>query len=372
MKRQKSEEEFPLTEECAYLNSASEGPMPESVWKVFMDVAGKKKRPHALKRKEYFNIPQKTRENCAELIGADSQNIALTRSTSYGINVTARGLDLDSGDKVVLLCDQFPCIVYPWMNLENKDIEIEFVSYRDGRIPVENIDPKAEVLAMSYVNFARGFKADLEEIVSFCDTNGIVTVMDVTQGLGVLDEKPARKGINVIACSGHKWLLSPVGTGFLYIEEDLAERIKAPFVGWFSLVKEGNFDSLVDYDFTLPEEATRYEIGSHPLPELAAFSASVEFLLNRGMGGIQDHVFSLLDELIHFLREKNISIESSTGEGRRSGILSFSPEDPGEVHQQLLNKDIITSLREGAIRISPHLFNTSEDIKKVIDVLKSD
>jgi cysteine desulfurase/selenocysteine lyase len=369
--------EFPFTDTCIYLDNASNGPLPERSVEALHRAVQKGENPTLFGHEDVFDLPKSVRQLLSQLIGAKPEEIALTQSTGHGINIAANCLDLHKGEKVLLSEKEFPSNVYPWLNLRRKGIEVQFIPSKNGCFDIEAfrraIDRRTKVLAISFVQFYNGFRNDLEILSEMCRENGIYFFVDGSQGVGAIEINVLKTPIDMLACCGSKWLLSPIGTGFMYISERLLPRIDPANVGWMSFLKEettGIFEHLTDYDFHLPIDARKFEVGSPPCIHLSAFQKSLELILEIGVKSIQTHITGLLDYLIDFLHSRGYDILSSLEPQHRSTILSFTTQNMLSVHRKLREHKIFTSVREGGIRISPHFYNTSQDIDRLIEALQ--
>src|SRR6058998_241988 len=197
--------EFPWTADTIYLNNASIGPIPERTRRALDEFTAKRTAPHLLPDRELFAGLAAARLGVAQLINCDPSEVALATNTGYGLNLAARALPLKPGDVVLLSDKEFPANVYPWLLLR---------------------DPKVRVLAVSFVQFSNGYRADLQKLSAACRGNGTYLVVDGIQGIGnsVLDvtETP----IDILACGGQKWLLSPWGSGFVYVRKELVPTLE--------------------------------------------------------------------------------------------------------------------------------------------------
>ncbi len=363
--------EFPVTAECVYFNCAGEGPMPLSAWDVYSRTAKRKLTPHITELNEYFDIPARCRELAAQLTGADPSEIGLTNSTNFGINTASNSIAFERGDEIVLMKGQFPCNVYPWLMLEKKGVRTVFLDYADGRIPLERINTdNCRVLAIGSVHFCSGIRADIKEVSAFCKSNDILLVVDGTQGIGVINDMHATLGVDIVACSGHKWLLSPVGTGFLYVRKGLFDAVPPVFQGWRSFNRQRHFKNLIDYSPEMNLTAERYELGSQSLEQLSAFAANMKFILDIGLENIERHVFALTDALSEIIKANGCELVSPRGEKNRSSILSFRSREGEALFDKLKENKVICSFREAAVRLSVHFFNDETDVLKFEDVLK--
>jgi selenocysteine lyase/cysteine desulfurase len=235
------EREFPWAArgDAIYLNNGSTGPLPRRTVEALADFNERRAAPYLITDEVQFGTLRRSRELIARLVNARAQDIALMVNTSYGINLAARALPLVSGDVVITTDREFPSNIYPWMALAAKGITLERIPCMDG-LPDEEalvraLDrPRVRVLTLSWVAFATGYRVDLERLGAACRERGIYFVVDAIQGLGALTLDLARTPVDVLACGAQKWLLSPWGTGFVYVRPELVAALEPQAVGWMS------------------------------------------------------------------------------------------------------------------------------------------
>ncbi len=372
---------FPLTKKCIYLNNASEGPLPLSAKRVMEKFLYDSSYTENEHDPESFRIVEEVREKCARLIKAKSSEIALTTNTSYGLNLVCRGLGLKSGDEILLPEVEFPANVYPWLNLRSEGIRVKFIKTKNGFFDISRfhdaITPETRVFSVSFVQFLNGYKNDLKALGEICKQKDIFFVVDGIQGVGnqVLDVKEC--GIDLLSCGGHKWLLSPPGTGFVYLSSEAKRSLGTPFSGWLSVdwcrgKKKPDFTNLLRYDLKPFETARRFEFGSYPFLDIRGFDACLDMLLSAGIKNIEKHNRRLLKLLIdHINSSSRYELKSSLEEKHLSSIINFTGPGIDRVHRRLREEGIITSLREGGIRVSPHFYNNVTEIRKLIRVLET-
>jgi selenocysteine lyase/cysteine desulfurase len=325
---------------------------------------------------DFVGHTRAVREACARLIGASPEEIALGANTSFGINLAAMGLKVPHGSIVVASDREFPANVFPWSHREH--IRLEMVpTTAEGWPDIERIldrvrDPEVSILALSSVQFASGYKADLEVVAAVCRESGTLLVVDAIQSLGNHPIDVARLGIDVLACGGHKWLCGPLGVGFCYVRREVQDRLQPSEIGWSSMRSTQDFDDLLAYRWGFLPDARRYEVGTAPLQEYATLARSIELLLEVGVETIAAHVDTLLEPVrLWIARHPETRSMTPLDPGSRSAILAFTTPDTPATYRALQEAGVVSSLREGAIRLAPHLYNRSDDIERVVEVLEA-
>ena len=370
--------EFPwtLAGDRAYLNNASTGPIPRRAVEASDRVMQARAEPWRISDAENFAMLARTRELCAQLIGASPAEIALMVNTTYGINLAAGALGLREGDVVVLSDREFPANVYPWMALERSaGVTLRILPCVDG-LPDERAllqsldDPRVKVVAVSWVQFSTGWRADLATIGRRCRERGIYLVVDAIQGLGAATLDVRECMIDILACGGQKWLMSPWGTGFTWVREELVQRLAPVAVGWMAVKGSDDLTRLTDYDLTWRDDARRFEVLTLPFQDFAGFAASLELLHEIGPANVERHVRSLVDAVVERTAGSRVArLVTPADAPRRAGIVAICPADAALASRRLGAAGISHSLREGNIRLSPHCYNTLGEIDRALSVL---
>ena len=377
----KYRKEFPFTKEIIFFNHASFGPMPETSWRATADYY-KYLRLEKTEDidEEAFKKLDEIRVLIAKMIKAKPEEIAFVPNTSYGLNVAGWGLDLKRGDKILLSDVEFPANVYPWTGLKQKGIETKFIPSSYGSCGknkcfdidnfVKAIDKRTKVLSISFVQYFNGFKNDLETIGKICEENDIFLVVDGIQGIGAVDLDVKKCKIDFLSCGGQKWLLSSLGTGFFYLSSFAKRKVKPSFFGWLGVDWNLKFTNLLKYDLPPFPSVRKFEIGTYPYSLLWSMHSSLQLLSEIGIKNIEKHNSALLDLLIDYLSDSPYQIRSSLKPLHRSSILSFSGKNIKNLYEKLIKNKILVSFREGAIRVSPHFYNTKEEMNKLIEFLR--
>jgi cysteine desulfurase/selenocysteine lyase len=367
--------EFPWTAETVYLNNAAVGPIPERTRRALDEFTAKRTAPHLLPDRELLAGLEAARAAVARLLNADPAEIALATNTSHGLNAAARALPLAPGDVVLVSDREFPANVYPWLLLRKRGVEVELApctpeGWPDEDYLVERLhDPRVRVLAISFVQFANGFRADLARLGAACRANGTFLVVDGIQGIGnsVLDVRETP--VDVLACGGQKWLLSPWGSGFVYVRRELIPALEPAVTGWMAFEGTDDFSRLTEYNPTFRADARRFEMVTLPYQDLYGMTASVTLLAELGVADIAQYTRALHEPVLRWADEHGVPVVSPRDDAHRSAIVCLAPPHPAEAYHALKRARVVCSLREGAIRLAPHCYNTLEEMERVLDVL---
>jgi cysteine desulfurase / selenocysteine lyase len=373
------EREFPWAArgEAIYLNNASTGPLPERTLGALREFDARRAAPYRLSDEYQFATLARGRELIARLIGAKTEEIGLAVNTSYGINVAAFGLPLGPGDIVLTPDREFPANVYPWMQLARK----RGVIYRrlptcDGAVDEDALrreleDPAVRAVSVSWVGFASGYTVDLEAIGRACRARGAYFIVDAIQGLGPLTLDVRASHIDILACGAQKWLLSPWGTGFVYVRRELIAELEPSAVSWMAVKGSDDFHRLVDYDLTWRDDARRFEFITLPFQDFAGMNASLELIHEVGPNAIAEHVAILADIIVLWAAgQHDVGLVTPSVPRHRAGIVALRMPNAPAVSAALEAAGVSHSLREGAIRLSPHFYNTREEVRRALQVME--
>ena len=367
--------EFPWTADTVYLNNASIGPIPERTRRALDQFTAKRTAPHLLPDRDLFAMLQGARELVAELINGDAGEVALAVNTGFGLSLAANALPLNPGDVVLLSDREFPANVYPWMLQKRRGVDVELARCTPEGWPDEEYllsrlqDRRVKVLAVSFVQFANGYRADLGRLGAACRANDVYFVVDGIQGIGnsVIDVKTTP--VDILACGGQKWLLSPWGSGFVYVRRDLVQQLEPAVAGWMAYEGTDDFARLIEYNPTFRSDARRFELVTLPFQDFYGLTESLRMLLELGIRDIAEFTRSLHEPLVRWADERGIRIASPRDEAHRSAILCVAPPKPVDAYHALKRAHVVCSLREGAIRLAPHCYNTMDEMEKVVEVL---
>lgn len=364
---------FPVTEEYAYLNHASVAPYSVPVARAMEDFITSRHRRGWLDGQKWEDRLEKVRGLIARLIAAEPEEIAFTTNTSHGLGIVATGIDWREGDNLIGAETEFPANIYPWLNLRRLGVEVRLAPARNNRILVEDIaalmDERTRLVALSFVEFATGFRNDLKAIGQLCRERGIYFCVDGIQGLGALELKVSQVPVDFLAAGGPKWLMGPIGTGFLYCRRALIETLIPARVGWWGVVDR---DDYFRYDSPLRDDARRFEEGSLNFLGFHGLGASLELLLEVGISRIEERVLGLTDYLIAGLQERGYHITTPIASPQeRSGIVCFHHpyHSVDDLEQRLRKARVVISKRGRFIRVSPHFYNDEADIDRLLDAL---
>jgi selenocysteine lyase/cysteine desulfurase len=365
--------EFPASKRYIYFNHAAVSPLSTRVLAAINAVASGFFEKGVLCEDAVFGMVDAARNGAARLVGARPGEIAFVKNTTQGVLLAANGIRWRRGDNVVMPSIEFPANAYPWIALERRGVRTVLVPPREGRITAEMLagacTARTRCVTVSAVQFSNGYRVDLAALGSFCRDRGIYLHVDGIQSLGMLRCDVRRMKIDFLSAGAHKWLLGPVGTGFFYCRAELLDEIDIWNPGWLGV---RNPRAYLDYDPTPREGAGRFEEGSLNLYGIAGLGSSIGRFLEIGTARVEKKILGLTDLLENGLLSRGYVVTSPRGKAERSGIICFRhPAGSTErLFERLMAKRVVASLREGAIRFSPHFYNTAGEIERVLDLLE--
>ncbi len=360
--------EFPVTRNWAYFDHAAVAPLPKRSGDVLREWVAEQEDNGCVHWLSWERKLEAHRRQVARLIGAHHDEIAYVTSTTQGIGLVAEGFPWREGDNVVTAEEEYPSNIYPWMNLKDRGVTLRAVPSREGRVAIEDlaaaIDDRTRILTISHVEWASGFRNDLDALAELCHARGVALFVDAIQGLGPLTIDVRRTPIDFLAADGHKWLLGPEGAGLLYVRRDWIDRLRPLGVGWHSVTSSYNTPGI---HFDLKPSAQRWEGGTFNMPGIQAFGTSVGLFLELGPAAVSARILDRADCAREAARRAGWTVRESGRPEDRSGIVILEREgvDPEAVARDLRQRGVALSCRRGRIRISAHLYNDDSDFDQL-------
>jgi selenocysteine lyase/cysteine desulfurase len=364
--------EFPILQELTFLNHAGVSPLPARSAQAMRQMISETERFGPLYQKKDQQRLEWLRRAAAQLLACDADEIAFVKNTTEGLSLVAEGLDWRAGDNIVTAAHEFPANIYPWRSLARRSVELRVVAERDWRFDIEDfaraIDKRTRLLTVSAVQFSTGFRMPLENLGHLCKERGVLFCVDAIQGLGAMPFDVKRWGIDFLSADGHKWLLGPEGFGIFYCRHARIEALSNCVLGWIGVENPSDYDRA---DQPWVSAARRFEEGSHNLVGAMGLAGSVELLLEVGLEQVEQRILALTRRLLEGLEARRCEIFTPREDQCRLGIVSFRhpTESSDMLFKLLLDRKIITAHRRGWVRVSPHFYNTEEQMDAVLDAL---
>lgn len=370
-------QDFYAEPETSYLNCAYHGAIPNVAVEAMNEAAALKQAPYKLLDVAHFEFPKAYRAALAAVLGGDEKQIVIGDSATHGIMLMVQGLHWQAGDEVVISDAEFPANRFPWQSLQQKGVVVRMVSMKgsDWLTNIQQaITPRTRVVGLSWVSYSTGFRLDLGAASRLCRDNGVKLVIDASQGVGGLPFNVKEVPFDLLTCATYKWLMGPYGLGFSYIGHDLLSELSTPNIHWMRVKGAEDFNRLNDVDLDLVEDASRFDVNETAnFFNLAAGTASLRYLQGIGIAQVAAHDAALMQQLLDGL-SGGFKVMSDITPEHRSNILCLRGDNEThtqEVFARLREARVFTSLRDGNLRISPHIYNTADDIDRLLRVLGS-
>ena len=367
-----SRSEFGVTQQYVYLNHAAAGVLPASTVAAIERFVRAHAAGGVLGTFPYDLQMTEYRSKIGGFIGASGSEIATLLNTGAGANIVALGIDWKPADEVVLCDDEFPANVIPWLGLRRRGVDVRLITTREGRLTPERLrrelSPRTRVVAVSWVSYADGYRHDLAGLAAVAHEAGALLCVDAIQGLGVFPLDVKAVGVDALYAGAGKWMLGLHGAAFLYVSRSLAERLEVAMPGWRSLADMWDFHN---YEQPFSPDVLRFESGTPNLLGTLSLVCAIDLFERSGRQAVADHVLALTDRLCEGLAALEAEFSTLRGRSCSSGIVTFSIPglDSIVLGRALESQGIVTTYRTGGIRVSPHGYNTAEEIDVMVNAV---
>ena len=364
---------FLATKHYIYFNHASTGPLPTTAVKAIEQLSRRYSEQGSIEWDEYEKLSNGTRELAAKMVNATNDEICFIQNTSQGIIYAIGSIPFEKGDNVILMKDAFPTNLSPYLYLL-PEVEKRYVTsselLSDPNYILKLIDNKTKAVALDWVNFLNGIRIDLATIGQICQDKGIYFIVDGMQGLGAVMLDLKKIHVDFFSSAAPKWLLGPHGIGMLYVKRETLTQLKPFNLGWLSA------DWVDFYDIFTPKplktSAARFEEGTKNYLGIVGFQECLKLFHEIGLAKVESQVLDITDYFLSKINDLRFEIITPKARDKRAGIVSFRRKDKDsmELFMKLKQKKIVCSLREGYIRISPHFYNTIEELDHLIKIIR--
>ncbi|HUF34006.1 MAG TPA: aminotransferase class V-fold PLP-dependent enzyme [Acidimicrobiales bacterium] len=368
---------FPVTTTHRYLNHAGTAPLPREAVAAMTRQAQEASAAGSLAVDGHEQMADEVRAAAARLMGVPTADVAFVKNTTEGLGFVANGLTWAPGDRVVVPDREFPSTIYPWTALRDLGVQVDLVAPRgEGwALPVEAFaeviaaGPPPRVVATSWVQFSRGWRTDLAALAEVTHAAGALLCADVIQGLGVIPAALEAWGVDFAMADAHKWMLGPEGIGVLYVRRSCLELLRPLEPGWASVAHRESWENR---ELIWADDARRFEGGTANHVGTAGMGASLAMLESAGVDAVWAHVDALCDRAVAGLTEAGATVVSDRSPAGCSGIVTFTVPgiDALVVHDALGAAGVVTSPRGGGARLSPHAYNTTEEIDALVEAVE--
>jgi selenocysteine lyase/cysteine desulfurase len=361
----------------SWINCAHQGPLPRVSVDALNEAASLKIRPFTLEDEMFFTVPRELKEALGRLLNVPYDEVILGNSTSYGLHLLANGIRWEEGDEVLLVEGDFPADITPWLGLRKEGVNIKFIKPK-RHVPsseelVDAITDRTRLFCTTWVNSFTGHLIDIDEIGGVCRESDVKFVVNGTQAIGAKSLNLKETRVDAVTSCGFKWLCGPYGTGFCWIEPALLDQLEYNQAYWLTLQEGVGLQEEMNVNVDGDLGAKRYDVfGTANFHNFIPWAASVEYLLSKGIPSIEDHNENLVEHLVKNIDPRKFEVISpKLGEEMSSiAVISHLKGKNQEIYARLLDNGYYVSLRNGRLRISPHLYNTMDEIDAVLDLLR--
>lgn len=368
--------EFPVTSDKVFLGHAGVCALPRRVAAAMSDYA----REASTGDQEKFVFPtvlHEGRKLAAQFLNCQTEEVAFVGPTSLALSLVASGLKFRRTDNILVYFDDYPSNVYPWTALAEQGVEVRLMNIRNlGQIRAMDVmgqvDENTRLVALASCHFISGWRIELEKIGKYLRDRGILFCLDAIQTLGAFPTP--LNYVDFLAADAHKWMLGPCGAGVMYVRREVQDKLNPRIYGWHN-VDNPNF--VAQEQIVFRKDARKYEAGTHNLIGIIGMMESMKLLMEVGVDNIARELLRKRAWLVPALREKGYTVLNAEAPAETSsGIVSFfAPgKDMPALFQKLNDAKVLPSLRtdrkgQHYIRVSPHFYNTDEELRRLVDLL---
>jgi selenocysteine lyase/cysteine desulfurase len=363
---------FPIFESKVYLNTCAQGALSDSVraaYLRYLDDWDERGAPW-----EYWvERMEAARCSFAGLVGADLDEVAVTTSVSAGVSALASAFRFDRGRRTIVVSDfEFPTIGQIWHAQELRGARVVHVpAADDGTIPLERfeaaIDDDTALVAVTSICFRNGSRLDAEGVVRLAHERGALVLLDAYQAIGAIPIDVRVLDADFLVAGVLKYLLGSAGLAFLYCRRELVEGLLPTVTGWFA---DADVFQMDIHDYSPSPTARRFESGTPPVPNTYAGIAGIELMREIGVAQTATHVRALNDLLLEGLDQLGAKVVTPRHPARRGPLIAVASSDVHALVEALAADQIVTSSRDANLRISPHCYNSADDITQLLGALR--
>ncbi|MDE2009616.1 MAG: aminotransferase class V-fold PLP-dependent enzyme [Candidatus Omnitrophica bacterium] len=370
-------QDFSLDPAHVWLNVASEGPLPKKAAAALQEAVAWKSAVHLLTVSKFQTVPLELKKTIARLIRVDHGDVILGNSATYGLHLLANGLQFKAGDEVLLLQDDFPTDILPWLSLQSRGVVVRQLKAQHHVLSCRELEEafcaRTKLVCLPLVHSFTGFKQDIGAVSKLCRSRGILCVANLSQAAGAFEIDLRQWQVDAVVCAGYKWLLGPYGTGFCWIRQEVRRQLNYAQNYWISLMDESSLNAQGPLTLKDDRSARRYDVfGTANFFNFVPWHSSIEFLLSMGLQSVERHNRSLVDQLVDGLDLGLFDLVSPAARNERTNIVVFSCKDPSRnkgLFDLLSAQGFHLALWKNNLRASPHIYNTPQEIVNLLKAL---
>ena len=361
---------FPIFERLVYLNSCSQGALSDAVRAAYLDyLDGWDDR--GAPWDYWVERSEAARDSFARLVSAQPDDVAVTTSVSAGVSALASAIDFSKRPKVVISDFEFPTIGQIWHAQQLRGAEVTIVRADGPEIPLERfdeaIDERTGIVSIAAVCYRNGTRLPVEEITRIAHERGALVVLDAYQAAGTYPLDVEALGVDVLAAGVLKYLLASAGLAFLWVRPELSEQLVPTQTGWFA---DQDIFQMDHTDYSPASSARRFQSGTPPIPAIYGGIAGIELMQEIGVAATREHVLGLTDRLIDGVDALGGIVVTPRVHEHRGALVCVASTDAPALVDALGGDGIVTSERDGNLRVSPHAYNTEDDIDAILAALQ--
>lgn len=366
-----------------YLDNAGAGPLSRDVMEAinrFLDLWSREGEPWD----EALDHIVEARRMFGEFVGAPVDDMAAVPSVTYGLNALLSSIKMPRGSNAVVSPLNFPTGIVSLQAMRSRGIisEVRLARPSGGRVPLEEyeklIDDKTAIVLADHVSWITGYRERLREIAEIAHARGALLVSDAFHSVGVMPVDVRREGVDALLCGSYKWLMGPHGAGFVYVSKDLIERLEPSYSGWMGIEdsvieRKARGERLFERPFNLEafrpaRDAKILEWGTWPVMAFEGVLAAMKLLKRfEAAQRFESHTSKLVERLFNGIEELGLRLR--TPRDSHAAIVTFEHKDPYGLAEKLARERITVSPRPGIVRVSPHFYNTTEEIEAFLEKL---
>ena len=369
--------DFASFEGKIWLNTASEGALPlVSAW-ALQEAVEWKSKPYLLTIPKFLAAQKDLKESIGRLINVSSQDVILGNSASHGLHILADGIPWKKGDEVLLMENDFPADILPWLALDKKGVRVRQLKPR-GRVLEpdeleENITARTRLVCLPHVHTFSGFILEVGSMAESCKNKNILFVLNVTQSVGTMPVDCSAIPVDAVVAAGYKWLCGPYGTGFAWIKPALRDRLELNRAYWPAVLSETELQSNGALAYKETKSARKFDVfGTANFFNFVPWRAAIDYWLDAGLENVRAYHDRLMDRLAAAIDSGTYDFISPAKGSRRSSLVALSHKDKNRnerIRKDLMERGIFTAFWRGNLRIAAHVYNTEEEMTKVAGVL---
>ena len=354
---------FPIFERRVYINSCSQGALSDSVRASYEQYLADWDE-YGAPWEYWVERQEAARTAFASLVNAEPEEVAVTTSLSAGVSALASGLRFARRSKVVLTDWEFPTIGQIWHAQEARGARVVHVSPTPEEFD-RVVDDDTLLVAITHVCYRNGAMVDVPKIVELAHERGALVLLDAFQSIGSLPVDVQELGVDFLGAGVLKYLLGSAGLGFFYCRRNLVERVWPTQTGWFA---DENIFAMDHTDYSPSHTAARFQSGTPPVPAIYAGIAGIELMQEIGIAATREHVNKLNEHFVEGVDELGATL--ATPRDLHGALMCVKSTDSQALVAALDAEGIVTSERDGNLRVSAHCYNTSEDVDAVLAALQ--